>query len=226
MQVLGEDIASDYLNAILRYNDFATFAQSRYSPVARPLYYGIDLAGSGRDLTASCIINETGLLNMKTITHMDTIAQKNLICEDYSNNPIQNGAMDYGGLGVGVYDNIKHNPHIPMEAVNFGQAPSKDMYLNVRSEMYCEAAQLIRDGFYIDVDKYPELVEELRNTQVFVNEKGKLQIIHKEDIRRAIGRSPDRADALVLAIHAMLHPTETNAAEIARRVLAAKGLLR
>jgi hypothetical protein len=226
MQVLGEDIAADYLNAILRIGDFVDLAGSRFSRAVRPWYYGIDLAGSGRDLTAAATINETGLLDMKTIMQIDTVMQKNMILEAYEQSSLSNGAMDSGGLGIGVYDNIKHIPRVKMEAVNFAQSPSKDMYMNIRSEMYCEAAQAIRDGFYVDVASNQELVEELRNTQVFVNERGKLQIIPKEDIRKNIGRSPDRADALVLAIHAMLHPNpSTNAAEVANRVMAAAHLL-
>jgi len=223
-QVLGEDIASDYLNAIVRATDFVDKENSRFSYLTKPLYYGVDLAGSGRDLTASALINETGLLNIKTLHKIDTIAQKNMIIEDFEVDNIQGGALDAGGLGVGVYDNIKHNPRVNIEAVNFAQAPSKDMYLNIRSEMYCEAAQAIKDGFYIDTSANKELVEELRNTQVFVNEKNKLQIIAKEDIRKRIGRSPDRADALVLAIHAMLHPrTNSSAAAVGNKVLAALG---
>lgn len=223
MQVLGEDIASDYLNAILRFSDFAKLENTRFSKLVRPCYFGNDLAGSGRDLTATAKINETGLLEIKTLMQIDTIAQKNLILDAYDQDDIRNGAMDAGGLGIGVYDNVKHNPRVRIEAVNFAQAPSKDLYMNVRSEMYCEAAQLIKDGFYVDVDANPELVEELRNTQVFVNERGKLQIIPKEDIRKTIGRSPDRADALVLAIHSMLHQTGTSAAEVAAKVLAVNG---
>lgn len=220
MQVLGEDVAADFLNAILRATDFVPLQNSRFSRVLRPGFFGMDLAGSGRDLTAAAKINETGMYDLRTLQHIDTIAQKGLIVDSYRDDDIKNGALDAGAIGMGVYDNVKHIPSIRIEAVNFNAKPSKDIYMNIRSEMYCEAAQIIKDGFYVDVDAYPELIEELRNTQVFVNERGKLQIIPKEDIKRLIGRSPDRADALVLAIHSMLHQTATNATEVARKVLA------
>ena len=41
--------------------------------------------------------------------------------------------------------------------------------------------------------------------QFFIDEKGKVRIIPKEHIKKIIGRSPDDADAFVLAVHSMLH---------------------
>ena len=46
------------------------------------------------------------------------------------------------------------------------------------------------------------LKEELMEATYFFNERGKLQIEKKEDIKERLGRSPDRADAWVMGVWA------------------------
>jgi hypothetical protein len=83
-----------------------------------------------------------------------------------------------------------------------------------------ELSQAIKDGFYIDVAKNKELVEELRNTQAFIDEKGKFRIIPKERIKQLIGRSPDRADSLALAMYAKNHGvSKSNINQIVKNVM-------
>jgi hypothetical protein len=48
----------------------------------------------------------------------------------------------------------------------------------------------------------PELEQELRTARGFLNAHGKLQIISKGDWRQIIHRSPDRLDAVVMAVAA------------------------
>jgi hypothetical protein len=43
-------------------------------------------------------------------------------------------------------------------------------------------------------------LEELRVLSGFTNQSGKLQIVAKDDLRRILNRSPDRADAVIQAI--------------------------
>jgi hypothetical protein len=48
----------------------------------------------------------------------------------------------------------------------------------------------------------PELEQELRTARGFLNNNGKLQILAKEDWLQIIHRSPDRLDAVVMAVAA------------------------
>lgn len=209
-QVLGKRIETDYLNAIVKSSDFSD--GSRFSPLSTPLYYGMDVASAGRDSTELFIINSTGIVGNTSQAISDTHTHTSMVVDMYDTyNGIRSGCIDNsGGFGQGCYDNVKHIAKITMVPINFSESPTKDIYKNIRAEMYLEMAQAIKNGFYIDQVKYPELVEELRNTKFFIDEKGKLRIIPKEDIKRAIGRSPDRADALALAIYAMNHHDNVN----------------
>ena len=219
-QVLGELVSSDYLNAIIRWEDFPTVESSRFSYLAQPRYYGLDLAGStGRDSTVGTIINETGLLEQQVIQNADTGIQTSMVKEAY-NEGVKQGCLDgSGGFASGVYDAVKHDPKIPIRSISFNEKPDKDIYLNIRAQMYAELAEAIRGGFYIDVQKYKELVEELRNTLAYIDQRGKLRICPKEDIKKAIGRSPDRADSLALAVYAMNHHEAVNVAQVAAKIL-------
>lgn len=44
------------------------------------------------------------------------------------------------------------------------------------------------------------LLQELRVYSAFTNQSGKLQIVAKDDLRLILGRSPDRADAVIQAM--------------------------
>lgn len=208
-QVLGEPIEGDYLNAIVRSEDFA--GPEYYTQSNTPYFYGMDFAAMGRDCTSRCVINKTGIIALDTANHMDTNSQLQYLEESFMQYNWSSGCLDLtGGYGNGVYDMIKHNPKYTVRGITFGEKPSNEMYKNIRSEMYLELAKLIKDGFYIDKQKYPKLVEELRNTQCYIDEKGKFRIIPKEDIKKNIGRSPDSADALALAVYAMQHLSPNN----------------
>ena len=204
MQVLGEDIPSDYLNAIVKEVDFNTDPSMVTSNGYN--YLGMDLSGTGRDETVVYIINSTGILDRNSEVQGDTFTQKNMILDFHNRYRFKSGCLDgSGGFASGVFDNTKHISNINLKCITFSESPSKDVYLNIRAQMYLEAAELIKGGFYIDKDKYPKLVEELRQTQFFIDERGKVRIIPKEHIKKIIGRSPDDADAFVLAVHSMLH---------------------
>jgi len=221
-QLLGEPIEGDYLNAIVKLEDFVQMSESKFSRHESPYYFGLDCSGMGRDSTVDTIINGNGMVMQRSTLKTDTQSQVNILTEDYTTMSISAGALDMtGGYGNGVYDAVKHNASINLMPVTFGEKPFNDIYLNARSEMYMELANEIRSGFYIDQESNPELIEELRNTQVFIDEKGKFRIIPKERIKQIIGRSPDRADSLALAMYAKNHgKSTTNIKKVVSTIMA------
>jgi hypothetical protein len=67
--------------------------------------------------------------------------------------------------------------------------------------MYLELAKAVKEGFWVD----DEVKEELLAQSVFINNKGQQQLVPKEDVKKILGHSPDRADAVALAVYAMKH---------------------
>ena len=104
---------------------------------------------------------------------------------------------DTGGYGSTVVDHVKHGyPHITTRPIKFQtRAHEKLRYLNKRTEMWVRMRDWIRDGGCIPNDR--ELIEELAMPRTIIKE-GKIRLEPKEDIKKRLGRSPDRADALAL----------------------------
>ncbi|WP_417070812.1 hypothetical protein [Niveibacterium terrae] len=99
-----------------------------------------------------------------------------------------------GGYGVGVIDALRGMGRDPVEVYFSGKAIDP-RYFNKRSEMYFELAKWIESGGQLPDDV--ELAEELAAiTYTFQGDK--FRLCDKDDIKAAIGRSPDKADALAL----------------------------
>lgn len=108
-------------------------------------------------------------------------------------------AVDGGGL-TGVVDWIRKQDRRCTE-VNFGTSKCllrPEEYLNVRAEMYDNLRIWIRDEGVLPND--PELIEELIAIKYKIRDDGRLQLPPKDEIKKALGRSPDKSDALALAV--------------------------
>lgn len=119
-----------------------------------------------------------------------------------------------------VYENLRYE--IPCRQVAFAEkAPTEDAqreYANIRAFGYFKLAKLHRNGLCVDVNSewidegiVAEYKREITNMHFVIDRLGKLLIEPKEDIRVRLGRSPDPADALMLAA---LERSEQDAPEI------------
>jgi hypothetical protein len=103
------------------------------------------------------------------------------------------------GVGSGVTDRLRELG-ARVEAFNGAQRPLRhpDRFANRRAEAYFELRdKLIRGTLSLPRDEL--LAEELLNTSFTTNNSGLILIEKKDDIRRRIRRSPDRADTCSLA---------------------------
>jgi phage terminase large subunit len=107
-------------------------------------------------------------------------------------------AVDDTGVGGGVTDRVREQGK-SIGAVNFGQA-AKDAehFKNARSEMFWGLRLWLRDTGHIESDG--DLRRELANLRYKMDSSGKIQVESKDDIRKRLGKSPDKADALALAV--------------------------
>ena len=99
-----------------------------------------------------------------------------------------------GGYGAGVVDALRQIGKDPI-GVQFGGKALDNRYFNKRSEMYFELAKWVKSGGNLPDDK--ELKEELCAT-TYTFQGDKFRLCDKDDIKSAIGRSPDKADGLAL----------------------------
>ena len=104
--------------------------------------------------------------------------------------------VDTIGIGWGVAD-ILREYGIPSVHANFAEKSLKPNLTNKRAEAYWRLKEeLEKGGLRIPNDS--KLIEELSNITYEHDGQGRIKIVDKEALKKVIGRSPDRADALAL----------------------------
>ena len=123
--------------------------------------------------------------------------------------------VDDGGVGGGVSDQLKHWG-AKVIRVNFGsKATQPEKYANMATEMWFE--------FPIDEVSIPddeELMDELSERRYDYDKQEVKRIEPKDEFKPRIGRSPDKADALLLSFYTgktIEYDEETRRALLARR---------
>jgi hypothetical protein len=136
---------------------------------------------------------------------------------------------DVGGVGVGVrgpWDSAEKNLPFEAEAVNAGEAPtgnrwpdgrtSKELFLNLRAELWWALRRRFEKTYehvegkakhppedMISIPDHPELIAQLSWPLHCRTDTGKIKVESKADMRKRGLKSPDFADALCLACHAV-----------------------
>jgi hypothetical protein len=143
---------------------------------------------------------------------LDTIAGANRIWQELQRIKSQYPSikrvkvlLDQGGA-VGVYDNLKRILReekvrwVEALNVNFGGgAVDAENYSNMRAELYMYLRKALKTAGIDPADA--KLARELESHHFKLDSKRRIQIESKEAIKSRLGRSPDRSDALVLALY-------------------------
>jgi hypothetical protein len=202
-QVLGEIFDCDVASQIVMRSDF--IAGKLINPDRKGHWLGADFAGLGADNNTVVVIDETGVVDWKSRQDLNTQQKSEQVWESWQTWHPKAGCGDAtGGYGCGPMDLLEEKD-VHMRQVNFAQeAYLKDRYPNARTEMFLEAAQEIKNGFWVP----DEIRVELLAMQVAINKRGQRQLLPKELAKKILGHSPDLADATALAVYAKNHGGE------------------
>jgi phage terminase large subunit len=173
-------------------------AQRRELPPAEPYILGVDVARQGQD--ESVIVLRRGpVARIHVATHQeDTMQTAGRIVRVLAETRAAEARIDAVGLGAGVYDRLAEQC-LPVVEMQSGQAPlDSERFLNARAEWYWGLRERFEQGD-IDLDEDEELAAQLANLKFKFTSRGQIQIESKEDMKKRGLRSPDRADALMLA---------------------------
>jgi hypothetical protein len=116
--------------------------------------------------------------------------------------------IDDIGVGAGVRASVRetldpHNDRGLVVGFNSGRtAEDKTHYVRMRDEIWGMAGKLFKDDYVSILPNDDDLVEDLAAHTYSLNSKGQMQVARKKDIKKELGRSPDRADALVMGLWA------------------------
>jgi hypothetical protein len=173
--------------------DPARFGDDEACAIARCGWYAFPhRAWKGLDshgLASAAVAYALEVQNGRPSAHPDRWKEKPLI------------RVDAIGVGAGVYDVIAtdYADKVDVEAINASaRANQSDEYVNVRAE----SAFVLRDWLEAGAIEDDEtLREELRAPKFKFARDQRIQIESKDEIKARIGRSPNRADALALAVY-------------------------
>ncbi len=105
--------------------------------------------------------------------------------------------IDQGTFGVAIRDNLHRLNFSTVVGVDFGgKARDPKRFSNKRAEMYFDACDWVRKGGSIPNDR--ELIADLCGQQYQMDKHGRLLLLEKKELKKVLGRSPDRGDGFVL----------------------------
>jgi phage terminase large subunit len=156
---------------------------------------GVDCARFGDDQTI--IYPRQGLASFKYVdmrnARSNEIASRVILAKSRWGSEVE-FVDDTGGYGAGVIDSMIQGGYSPTP-INFSGKADDPRYLNKRAEMLFRAAEWVKRGGALAY--CPQLLREMTTTTYTFN-NGKFQIIDKALIKKNLGFSPDRFDALGL----------------------------
>lgn len=184
--------------------------RSKYNSPLLPLRsLGVDVAGEGRDKTVYAVFDGQAVTDLIVSTKTSKVDIANEVFSIMHDRKIdaKNVYVDAIGEGVGVVDYLK-SKHVLVNAFKGSHKPvtnsSLHTFANRRAENYWYLRQLIRDEKLFIMDDMHELFKELTITSYERNSKGDLIIESKDKIKNKLGRSPDYADAVSMAISSII----------------------
>ncbi len=165
-----------------------------------PLVVGLDIARFGDDKTVFCYRQGRLCLGFDVLKNQDIMSVAN-----YCQGIIQSRSparifLDAGGVGGGVYDILySRGFRNIIRAVNFGsKAILEERYANRRAEMWDNARFWLSQELSVQIPPDEELFDELCSVNKKYDTKGRLLLESKDEVKKRLGRSPDKADAFVL----------------------------
>ena len=170
---------------------------------------GADIARYGNDKT--CFAERIGdaFLTPKIMPRNDTMGTAALLQRELNVERGDLAVVDTNGVGAGVYDAIKKNNFLAL-GVNVGNRTSltdtsgQIEFYNIRAAVYWKMREALDPARSPTIMLPPDdnLASDLSTPHWKTMPGGKIVIESKDDIRKRLNRSPDRGDAVCLALWA------------------------
>lgn len=206
-EIDGEIILDGGQTAVMNLSDFGNRIQPFHDD---GVYAGLDMAHKGqRDGHVFCAVQGNRLLALHEFGKCDHMEVATWVKKFNAVHRIKTLSIDLAWSEL-VYEQLRYS--IPSRQVSFAEKPPEDdekalrQYANIRAFGYFRMGNYTRDGLvwdvegeFIDKDIVSELKREACNTHFLLDKMGRILIEPKEDIKIRLGRSPDVADAAMLA---------------------------
>ena len=176
-----------------------------------PLTFGLDVARFGADATVLAVLQGGNVLELiswrdasLTATADRVQAEAQRFGVRYPRTPKPPVWVDVIGLGAGALDTLRERGYPAREFNGSLAASDPKRWINRRAEAFWFLRSALEAGT-VAFPPDPELVEELMAVEWTVNpSRGAIQILAKDELRKTLGRSPDKLDSVVIAVAAAL----------------------
>lgn len=159
---------------------------------------GVDISRYGMDETVFILRQGNKILDMVSWSHQDTIFSAGRIGSLIREHKPKITYIDAIGVGAGVFDLLSREG-LPVRAINVGErALDTEQYANKRAEYFKVLAKKFEKG-EIDIPDNVKLQAQLSSLKYLYDNRGRMLIESKEQMRKEGKKSPDFADALMLA---------------------------
>lgn len=181
---------------VARYGDDETVIWARrgkflYEPRMLKSMDGHEVAGK--------VLEVVRELRGRTIRRLGTSTTSGESVEDFEfERPLVK--IDSIGVGASPFDVLRRSPEVKAVGVEVGMsADNDDDYFNLRSQLWFALQSWLAEGgkFKNDQKARGELLAPIYGFDA----RGRKKVESKDDIKKRIHRSPDRADAMALAIY-------------------------
>lgn len=162
---------------------------------SEPIVLGVDVAREGDD--SSVIARRQGRVSfpLQEMRIPDTTLVAGQVSRAFDDHKADGMFVDEtGGYGAGVVDDLRRRNYDPI-GIKFGGKPNDARYFDKRSEILFEFAKWVKDGGALAPDD--GLKKELLAIK-FTYQGDKFRVVPKDIIKKEIGRSPDKSDAIAL----------------------------
>lgn len=208
-KVLGE-FSQDSEWQVVRTSDVAACRidpETKYTPDdLLPVELGVDVGGGGDE---TVIRERRGkVAGREWRAHTDRPEKiAPLVLHAIKESGATKVKVDSIGVGFGVIGELRNKGlrGVTISAVNVAEKASKpDKFMNLRAEIWWEVGRGLseRRGWDLSqMDNADATVAQLLEPQWDVDPSGRIRVEKKEEIIKRLGRSPDNADALLLAFY-------------------------
>lgn len=174
-----------------------------------PLVIGADIARFGDDTTSICFRKGRYCIKFDVYKKIDIVGVANILTNIIKEYRPAKVFIDIGGLGAGVYDILIDRGFTGIvRGVNFGErAINEERYFNRRCEMWDGINLWLNGNVPVQLPNDEGLFNDLTAVNKKYDKRGRLQLEEKAEIKKRLGHSTDKGDALALTFAEPVYDT-------------------
>ena len=196
-------LQSDDALLSLAWLEAAAAREAVYDP-ALPVQAGVDVAGPGDDETTLCIRQGDAILDLQAWSLADSRGAVVASLAPWKARGLDAVAVDVAGLGHYFALSLE-DAGLPVVRVNVGESPTddtaKEKFANLRAQVFWLFREWAAEGMLSGLADQKTLAQ-LAGIRYAHDSRGRIAIEKKDDARKRGVKSPDRAEAVVLAFWA------------------------